>query len=40
MEKRFARTSMATSMIGNKPTFHIKKWIEDENADFEAGGEA
>jgi F420-non-reducing hydrogenase small subunit len=32
--------TMATSMIGNKPTFHIKKWIEDENADFEAGGEA
>jgi F420-non-reducing hydrogenase small subunit len=32
--------TMATSMIGNKPTFHIKKWIEDENADFEAGGQA
>lgn len=30
--------TMATSMIGNKPTFHIKKWIEDENADYEAGG--
>lgn len=32
--------TMATSMIGNKPTFHIKKWIEDENADYEAGGQA
>ena len=32
--------TMATSMIGNKPTFHIKKWIEDENADYEAGGAA
>ena len=31
--------TMATSMISNKPTFHIKKWIEDENADFEAGGD-
>ena len=31
--------TMATSMIGRKPTFHIKKWIEDEQADFEAGGE-
>lgn len=30
---------MATSMIGNKPTFHIKKWIEDEQADYEAGVE-
>jgi F420-non-reducing hydrogenase small subunit len=30
--------TMATSMIGSKPTFHIKKWIEDENADYEAGG--
>jgi F420-non-reducing hydrogenase small subunit len=29
--------TMATSMIGNKPTFHIQKWIEDENEDFEAG---
>lgn len=32
--------TMATSMIGNKPTFHIRKWIEDENADYEAGGQA
>lgn len=32
--------TMATAMIGNKPTFHIKKWIEDENADYEAGGVA
>lgn len=30
--------TMATSMIGCKPTFHIKKWIEDENEDYEAGG--
>lgn len=30
--------TMATSMIGNKPTFQIKRWIEDEYADFEAGG--
>lgn len=30
--------TMATAMIGNKPTFHIKKWIDDENADYEAGG--
>lgn len=29
--------TMATAMIGNKPTFHIQKWIEDENADYEAG---
>jgi F420-non-reducing hydrogenase small subunit len=28
--------TMATSMISGKPTFHIEKWIEDENADFEA----
>ena len=32
--------TMATSMIGRKPTFHIKKWIEDENEDYEAGGGA
>jgi F420-non-reducing hydrogenase small subunit len=30
--------TMATSMIGNKPTFQIKRWIEDEYADYEAGG--
>ncbi len=30
--------TMASSMIGKKPTFHIKKWIEDENEDYEAGG--
>ena len=30
--------TMATAMIGNKPTFQIKRWIEDEYADFEAGG--
>jgi F420-non-reducing hydrogenase small subunit len=30
--------TMATAMIGEKPTFHIKKWIENENADYEAGG--
>jgi F420-non-reducing hydrogenase small subunit len=30
--------TMATPMIGGKPTFHIRKWIEDENEDFEAGG--
>lgn len=29
--------TMATSMICNKPTFHIGKWIEDELADYEAG---
>jgi F420-non-reducing hydrogenase small subunit len=29
--------TMATSMIGSKPTFHIKKWIEDEHDDYEAG---
>lgn len=29
--------TMATSMIGSKPTFHIKQWIEDEAADYEAG---
>lgn len=29
--------TMATPMIGSKPTFHIQKWIEDENEDFEAG---
>lgn len=29
--------TMATSMIGNKPTFHIKKWIENEDEDYEAG---
>ena len=29
--------TMATSMIGNKPTFHIRRWIEDEQADHEAG---
>lgn len=31
--------TMASAMIGNKPTFHIKKWIEEEQADFEAGRE-
>ena len=31
--------TMATEMIGNKPTFQIKRWIEDEQADFEGGGE-
>lgn len=30
--------TMATAMISNKPTFHIRKWIEDEQADYEAGG--
>jgi len=30
--------TMATAMIGSKPTFHIKKWIEDEQADYEAEG--
>ncbi|MBU5611638.1 NADH-quinone oxidoreductase subunit B family protein [Geomonas azotofigens] len=30
--------TMATSMIGEKPTFLIKRWIEDEEADYEAGG--
>ena len=30
--------TMASSMIGKKPTFHIKKWIEEENEDYEAGG--
>ena len=29
--------TMATKMIGSKPTFHIQKWIEDENEDYEAG---
>ena len=29
--------TMATSMIGKKPTFHIRRWIEDEQADYEAG---
>ena len=29
--------TMATAMIGSKPTFHIKKWIAEEQADFEAG---
>ena len=28
--------TMATAMIGSKPTFHIKKWIEDEQADYQA----
>ena len=28
--------TMASAMIGSKPTFHIKKWIEDEQADYEA----
>lgn len=28
--------TMATSMIGKKPTFHIQKWIEEENEDYEA----
>ena len=28
--------TMATAMIGSKPTFHIKKWIEEEQADHEA----
>ena len=32
--------TMATSMISSKPTFNIKKWIDDENADFEAGVQA
>lgn len=30
--------TMATSMIGAKPTFQIKRWIEDEHADYEGGG--
>ena len=30
--------TMASSMIGGKPTFHIEKWIEDEESDYEAGG--
>ena len=30
--------TMATSMIGRKPTFHIEKWIADEQADYEGGG--
>lgn len=30
--------TMAASMIGCKPTFQIKRWIEDEQADYEAGG--
>jgi len=29
--------TMATSMIGRKPTFHIEKWIADEESDYEAG---
>jgi F420-non-reducing hydrogenase small subunit len=29
--------TMATSMIGKKPTFHIEKWIADEESDHEAG---
>ena len=29
--------TMATPMIGSKPTFHIRKWIDDENEDYEAG---
>jgi F420-non-reducing hydrogenase small subunit len=28
---------MATSMIGEKPTFQIGKWIEDEQSEYEAG---
>lgn len=30
--------TMATAMIGSKPTFHIGKWIGDEQADYEGGG--
>ncbi|HJV36383.1 hypothetical protein [Geomonas sp.] len=29
--------TMATSMIGRKPTFHIEKWIAEEESDHEAG---
>jgi F420-non-reducing hydrogenase small subunit len=29
--------TMATAMIGKKPTFHIEKWIADEESDYEAG---
>lgn len=29
--------TMATTMISNKPTFQIRRWIEDEQADYEAG---
>ncbi len=32
--------TMATTMIGSKPTFHIRKWIEDDHDDYEAGIEA
>jgi len=28
--------TMASRMIGGKPTFHIRKWIEAEEADYEA----
>jgi F420-non-reducing hydrogenase small subunit len=29
--------TMATAMIGSKPTFHIKQWIDDDHDDYEAG---
>jgi F420-non-reducing hydrogenase small subunit len=29
--------TMATNMISKKPTFHIKAWIDEEHADYEAG---
>ena len=29
---------MATTMISRKPTFHITRWIADEQADYEAKG--
>jgi coenzyme F420-reducing hydrogenase gamma subunit len=29
--------TMATSMIGKKPTFHIEKWVADEESDYQAG---
>jgi F420-non-reducing hydrogenase small subunit len=32
--------TMATSMISSKPTFHIRKWIEDDQDDYEAGHDA
>ena len=28
--------TMASSMIGEKPTFLIKKWIHEANEDYEA----
>jgi F420-non-reducing hydrogenase small subunit len=34
--KSYYSYTMATSMIGSKPTFHIKKWIDEEHADYEA----